>query len=154
MKLTNPILTDHTFILWKRVLVRTLRIMAEPRKWVSYISQAIWEFRPLVVRYAWFDARFWKNSKVIPISNYEEIGMLENKIWERMSEYSRVFNIDPAYISLNSGNQAACSSTLSVEKEVYYARYPLVLEEWQVSRVWKRGLQPLSHECGALHTHN
>lgn len=48
--------------------------------------------------------------------------MLVSNIQERELEYSWVFNIELAYISLNSRNQAACSSTQTVEKEIYYAR--------------------------------
>ena len=63
-----------------------------------------------------------KESKATSIPNYEGIEMLENRIRERMLEYSRVFNIESAYIPLNFQNQAVCSSTRSVEKEIYYAR--------------------------------
>ena len=42
-----------------------------------------------------------KESKAISIPNYEGTGMLENKIRERMLEYSRVFNIESAYIYLD-----------------------------------------------------
>ena len=114
MKLTNQILTGHIFIFCKNDFVWTLRIMDELRKWISYISQAIWEFRPLVVWYDWFDTRFWMNSKSILIPNYEGIRMSENKIYDRILEYSRVYNIESTYISLNYRNQEACSSTRSV----------------------------------------
>ena len=63
-----------------------------------------------------------KESKVTSIPNYEGIEMLENRIRERMLEHNRVFNIESAYISLNLWNQAVCSSTQPVEKEIYYAR--------------------------------
>ena len=63
-----------------------------------------------------------KESKATSISNYEGIEMLENRIRERMLEYSRVFDIEPAYISLNRRNQAVFSSTRSMEKENYYAK--------------------------------
>ena len=62
-----------------------------------------------------------KESKDTSIPNYEGIKMLENRIRERMLEYSRVFNIESAYIPLNLRNQAVCSSTRSLEKENYYA---------------------------------
>ena len=57
-----------------------------------------------------------KKSKAISIPNYEGIEMLENRIRERMLEYSRVFNIESAYISLNLRNQAVCCSTRLVGK--------------------------------------
>ena len=63
-----------------------------------------------------------KELKATSIPNYEGIEMLENRIRERMLEYSRVFNIESAYIPINFQNQAVCSSTQSVEKEIYYAR--------------------------------
>ena len=63
-----------------------------------------------------------KESKAISIPNYEGIEMIESRIRERMLEYNRVFNIEFAYISLNLWNQAVCSSTQPVEKEIYYAR--------------------------------
>ena len=63
-----------------------------------------------------------EESKATLIPNYEGIKMLENRIRERMLEYNRVFNIESTYISLNLRNQAMCSSTRSVEKEIYYAR--------------------------------
>ena len=63
-----------------------------------------------------------KKSKVTSIPDYEGIEMLENRIRKRMLEYNRVFNIESAYISLNLRNQAVCSLTRSVKKEIYYAR--------------------------------
>ena len=63
-----------------------------------------------------------KKLKATSIQNYEGIEMLENRIRERMLEYNQVFNIKSAYISLNFRNQAVCSSTRTVEKEIYYAR--------------------------------
>ena len=63
-----------------------------------------------------------KESKATSIPDYEGIEMLENRIRERMLEYSRVFNSESTYISLNFRNQAVFSSTQSVEKETYYAR--------------------------------
>ena len=63
-----------------------------------------------------------EESKATSIPNYEGIKMLVNRIQERMLEYSRVLNIESAYISLNIRDQAVCSSTRSVEKEIYYAR--------------------------------
>ena len=58
-----------------------------------------------------------KKSKVTSIPDYEGIEMLENRIQERMLEYSRVLNIESAYISLNIRDQAVCSSTRSVERK-------------------------------------
>ena len=63
-----------------------------------------------------------KKLKATSIQNYEGIEMLENRIRERTLKYSRVFDIESAYIPLDLRNQAVCSSTRSVEKEIYYAR--------------------------------
>ena len=63
-----------------------------------------------------------KKSKATSTPDYEGIGMIENRIRERMLEFSRVFNVESAYISLDLRNQAVCSSTQSVDKEIYYGR--------------------------------
>ena len=55
------------------------------------------------------------------MSKYGEIEKLKNGVMTELLEYRRVFNIEPAYISLNLGNQTICSSTQSVEKEISYA---------------------------------
>ena len=70
--------------------------MAEPPKWVSYISEA---------------------------------EMFECKVQDTVLEYNRIFKVELAYISLNLRNQAACISTRSIEKEIYYAKLPLVLDK-------------------------
>ena len=50
----------------------------------------------------WIYRTILKELKAVSIPNYEGIEMLENRIRERMLEYSRVFNIESAYISLPS----------------------------------------------------
>ena len=63
-----------------------------------------------------------KESETISIPNYKGTKMLRNRIRERMLEYNQVSDIEPAYISLDLRNQAVCSSTQSMEKEIYYGR--------------------------------
>ena len=95
--------------------------MAEPLKRVSYMSRAIWEIQATCSSISLIYRVILKESKSTSIPNYEGIEMLENRIRERMLEYSRVFNIESAYISLNLRNHAVCSSTRSVEKGNYDA---------------------------------
>ena len=71
-----------------------------------------------------------------------------------MSEYSRVFNIEPAYMSLCLGSQAACSSTQSVEKEIFYAEITFSLRmSDKLIECGKEACKHLNYEYGALHTH-
>ena len=125
MKLTEPILINFIrffFFKKKKVLTKSLGIMAEPlQTGLLHISgymriQATCSSNRLIYR------TILKESKATSIPNYEGTEMFENRIRERMLEYSRVFNIESAYIPLNLRDQAVCSSTRSVEKEIYYAR--------------------------------
>ena len=96
--------------------------MAEPLKTVLLHISGFMRTQATCSSIRWIYRMIMNESKATSIPNYEGIEMLENRIRERMLEYSRVFNIESAYIPLNLWNQAVCSSTRSVEKKIYYAR--------------------------------
>ena len=88
------------------------------------------------------------------MSKYGETEKLKNGVMTELLEYSRVFNIEPTYISLNLGNQTVCSSTWSVEKEISYAKITFRLR--MSDKIIERGKEACKHlkyECESLHTH-
>ena len=121
MKLTRPILTNPIHFLkegFHKVFRNYGRTLANG--FPTYLR--LHENSGPCSSISWIYRTILKESKATSIPNYEGIEMLENRIRERMLEYSRVFNIESAYISLNLRNQAVCSSTQFVEKDTYYAR--------------------------------
>ena len=81
-------------------MTKGLGVMAEPLKQVSYIISGYMRIQATCSSISSIYCTILKESKATSIPNYEGIKMLENRIREQMSEYSRVFNIEFAYISL------------------------------------------------------
>ena len=88
------------------------------------------------------------------MSKYGKTEKLENRVRNNLLEYSRVFNIEPSYISLNFWNQTACNSTRSIEMEISYAEITFSLRmSDKLIEHGKKACKHLNYEGESLHTH-